>query len=1122
MKTPVLSLALGAVFLAALAYTGSAAVITVTTKENVNPPAGQTSLLQAMKAAKAGDTIAFNIPGTGPFYIATPPEGYPLITANGLTIDGYTQPGSSPNTNPILGANNAKLMIVLDSRNGNFTSMNYQPDNSRGAGYDDSEFAILGVFRAENVTIRGLSLLGKVPAEGDNSNYGISFARDYEGTANGGHISGCWIGLDPDGKTLSGTKYAITVFRHRNLDNQNPVLVTNLTVGVKKGSANPRAEFNLILQAAIPMIIEGEAPRISGNFIGVFPDGLHDYNVASDPAYTGDFQFEGAIEIGRGNNNTVIGVDGDGVNDADERNVIGGTLPPSLNGYDHTIEFYGNTPGTNIVIAGNYIGVGIDGTTAFTNGVPAINASGGASSFRIGSNFDGVSDNLEGNVIANYFPADVIGLVDLAGNPGNLSFFDEISTTGTISFRGNSTVNDFPFPVSPLKVDGGVEGAWLTTYYSRVMLDSTLGVFPELSTNTTVKKLVGKAPVGNTDFPVLTIDLYAADPAGIQTGIDLAIPGLTNGFVQGKAYIASFVDNSAADLNKKAGEFEFDLSAVELKGTLLTVTANYSTKTASDPTAKVITGPFSAPVEVQYSPGSIESVGLRRIVADTPIILPAGDALGNWEPNASVLGTSTFLIEGNTFAEGTTDSQRYVIGFQPAAGGAYKQGEAIFADNGQPFKGIINASRQNGNPGRVAGDKRPGAVNFVSGVEASPHVYAEFASDNRWTLGFDRLVDGRYGVVQGFSLDPATLAQKSLFKATDSALGRLTSGAAPGNQISRFGGDVVFLDNGNFVSVVEDRSLVFRPDGNAAVATIFTPAGAVVKDSFLVANGDLWSNVAAYKGGFAVRVVDTIYFYDNAGNLKGKVNQDTSNEKFSNGRGDGTRIAGHINSPYVFLTGKVTTGPLVKVAAFDATTFTAVGVADVSEGAFAGQFDRANLAVDALNRVVVSWVAQPTGYEAQQVAARVLEYLPASKSFKALTASFLPFVNTAKTGGIRTLQMSIATTTKQILVAAKGEINLQNKPDAGVNSPREVNFFTVISHPAPKEDPTTPVGGGTSEGKLSIAKAGANVSITWTGSGFVLQSAPTVTGAWTTVTTTGNSHTATPGGAAAFYRLSKP
>ena len=76
-------------------------------------------------------------------------------------------------------------------------------------------------------------------------------------------------------------------------------------------------------------------------------------------------------------------------------------MPPALGGYDHNIEFYGNNLRTNIVIAGNYIGVGIDGVTRFTNGVPVLSASGDGAEFRFGSDLDGVSDTLEGNVVAD-------------------------------------------------------------------------------------------------------------------------------------------------------------------------------------------------------------------------------------------------------------------------------------------------------------------------------------------------------------------------------------------------------------------------------------------------------------------------------------------------------------------------------------------------------------------------------------------------------------------------------------------------------------------------------------------------------------------------------------------------
>lgn len=506
---------------------------------------------------------------------------------------------------------------------------------------------------------------------------------------------------------------------------------------------------------------------------------------------------------------------------------------------------------------------------------------------------------------------------------------------------------------------------------------------------------------------------------------------------------------------------------------------------------------------VPVKPGSIEAVGLTRIVPDAVVINQQLDALGNWEPYASVLGTSTFLIEANAYAENTTDKQRYVVAFQPAVGGPMKLGEGFYNDAGQPYRDEINMSRQNGNPGRVAGDTRPGAVNFMVGGETSVHAYEAFQSGNRWNGGFDRLGDGRYGTVQTFSLDTATLTQTALSKAQDSANGRLTSGGAPGNQITRFGGDIVALGNGNFVSVVEDRSGVLNA-GNAAVATIFAPDGSVVKESFLVAPGDIWANVAAVKDGFVVRVQGKLYFYDNAGNAQGEpVDQDTSGESFDRGRGDGTRLAGHINSPYVVLVGKVTTGSVVRAAAWDARTRAFVAVTDVSEGGFRGDFDRAAAAMDALGRITVAWASRPDGYEQQQVATRVLvvDDSVTPRVIRPLTASFLPFVNTHQAGGIRSVGMTVAMTTKQILVAAKGEINLQNSPAQGANSPREINFYTVISHPDPKDDPTPGIGG---TGPTLFVTRGVN-QLTVTSNpqplpaGFVLQAAQSANGPWTTL-----------------------
>lgn len=1119
--------------LAGLMATAQARVITVTTADNINPGSG-TSLLQALSNLQDGDEIRFNIPGPGPHYIATPPGGYPLITKNNVTIDGYSQPGSSPNTNPILAPNNAQIKIVLDSRNGNVRLMDFPGDSPEDdTGYGDTESAVIGVLGAKNFKLQGVSILA-VPtiSGGQVAVYGVSFAKGASG-----QVCGCWIGVAPDGNTLAAPADGITGFRYRVRSGgtvlQN-ILIDDLVIGVGKASANAPAEFNVFTGIpAIPIIVEGNGTRISGNFINVFPDGLRDFN----PAFTSEFYgtYEGAIEIGRGGNNTVIGTDGDGINDANERNIIAGTVPQSMGGYDHTIEFYGQNPGTNVVIAGNYIGVAINGWTYFTNGVPAINAAGTSAQYRIGSNFDGVSDDVEGNFIVNNWPIELFPPTDMWWYAQNLNFFDELATSGIVSLRGNSLVNNFPFPVSVMKDNG----EFLKNYYAKALADVNAGYVPVLDTNlTTIDRIVGTVPLPNADWSTIIIDIYAADPVGITNGQATAIPDLPWGFVQGRYYMASFVDNGPEDRDKAVGKFDFDISKIEVKGMYLTVTANYVKTGTSGPSAVILTSPFSDPAVVTFTPGSVESVGLRHIVKDTILnkeYLLGNNmpALGNWEPYSSVLGTSTFLIIGNTYADDGA-SQRWVVALQPADGSKpMVLGEAFYSDDGQPYRGQINASRQNGNPGRVAGDKRPGAVNFMTGAEVSPHAFPDFFnSDGRWNGGMDRGPDGRYAAVQIFSLNPDTLEQTPLTKLFDANLGRLPDGSYPGStpEISRFGGELACLDNGNFVVVIDDKSNLIAPF-RAPTAVIVAPDGTIVKETFQIGteSDQIWSNVAAYQGGFVARFRGVLYFYDNDGNLKGTVDQDTSSgESFDRGRGDGTRIAAHINSPYVFLAGKIRTGDAVMLVAWDARDQSFVAKAEVSEPAFPGNVDRVNLAVDALNRVTVVWECKVPGYESGQyhTAARVFALDPVAKQINPLTKSFLPFYNSAHEAAkradslIRVYRPTVSMTTKQIMVAAKGEINSELKPENNIDTPKEVNFYVVITHPAPAEDPTPGIGGPPPT--LSVKRNGTTITISWpAATGWVLQATDSLSAPdWKDVGTA-NPAVITIGPGSKFYRLKR-
>ncbi len=77
---------------------------------------GTGSLRQAILDANSmgGGTINFNIPGSG-VHTISPMTVLPTITQT-VTIDGYTQPGSSANTNPPTMGINAVILIQLSGQ----------------------------------------------------------------------------------------------------------------------------------------------------------------------------------------------------------------------------------------------------------------------------------------------------------------------------------------------------------------------------------------------------------------------------------------------------------------------------------------------------------------------------------------------------------------------------------------------------------------------------------------------------------------------------------------------------------------------------------------------------------------------------------------------------------------------------------------------------------------------------------------------------------------------------------------------------------------------------------------------------------------------------------------------
>jgi hypothetical protein len=605
-------------------------VVTTTT------PTGAGSLTEAINALVDGDRITFNIaPLDGSVkYIDTPFDGYPLITNNNITIDGYTQNGASANTASIHSPNNAALKIVLRSIDGNGVSMKQACETVAGItyggdfGFGNGEIATLGFFRASNAWVKGICFLvapGATTTYSVGNSKSICFATDAPDVGSNNcqnfHVSGCWWGVDPVTKlvaympnntTVLTPDYAIATYgsgpNAGSLPNSMP---GPGTLGVGANSTNPRAEFNIFV-TGYGFDSQGFSQRVSGNFWGVLPDGTTaaDMSVLNGGTQHGD----GFVEWGGTVHDNVVGTDGDGVNDADEANIFG---PWANGGID--IYFYSGMR-SNLVFAGNNFNCDINGKS-FGKGTNAnwiMHKFSESSIVRLGSDFNGVSDALEFNRIAD------MGLFEintLTGYTTNLYYLSMRGNILTNTIGGNQTGSLRP-PVG----DGQDPANGLNLYNK--FIDTTGGNLPIIPVISTASATSLQGTCGlplNQPWNVYTnlmVDLYEASPDVVP---------------QGMRWIASFKDNSAADGNAAVGAFTFNTTGLGItSSTKLVITVTYSKDTA--PTIASVSRSGSQ-VTVNVNNPGVATYGIQKSAALSPTSWSAaGVAVG---------GTATFTDSSN-------------------------------------------------------------------------------------------------------------------------------------------------------------------------------------------------------------------------------------------------------------------------------------------------------------------------------------------------------------------------------------------------------------------------------------------------------------------------------------------
>jgi CSLREA domain-containing protein len=422
-------------------------------------------------AGAAGlDTIAFAIPGAGVKTI-TPASPLPAIT-EAVFINGYTQPGSSPNTNALNAGINAVLLIELNGDTAGGLHVNAAGSVIRGLNVHGLVGDQIEV-NASNVTLAG-NFLGTNPAgtaatggggsgirltSGDNVVIGGAAAADrnlvsgdtggsvviFLLSGDGALIQGNYIGTDVTGTlALNATVFNSPSGIWVHSPTSNTTILGNLISGNSGGG----------------MEMSGVGGVIQGNLIGTQRDGV---------SALGNLNDGGISLIGNGY-------------------AVGGTG----SGQGNTIAF--NVGGVHIV--DNFVGDSILGNSIFSNGVLlGIRLHTGTPLANDACDVD----TLPGNQGQNY---PVITSAPIAA--GNVTISGTLNSTASTTFRIEFFSNVIAHP------SGNGEGKTFIGF-ANVTTDG--------SCNVSFGPLVFAVPPGQTIFSAT-----ATDPANNTSEFAVAFP----------------------------------------------------------------------------------------------------------------------------------------------------------------------------------------------------------------------------------------------------------------------------------------------------------------------------------------------------------------------------------------------------------------------------------------------------------------------------------------------------------------------------------------------------------------------------------------------------------------------
>ncbi len=352
-----------------------------------------------------------------------PLSALPPIEAK-VDINGYSQPGASANTAIAPAALNGNLLIEISGKNVKNYALLFDGDAAGGAGS----------------SVRGLVI---------NRFTGNTIVVG----ANNITVAGNYIGTDPTGLIDFGNTGPGITWQYGTTD----------TFDAKIGGLSP-ADRNLISGNEDAGSYPSNGWTFQGNFIGVDATGL--------------------VAMG----NSTAGASGGISADNCENVTIGGDKPGAINVIASN-NSHGVAPDftQNIIIAGNYIGVGADGTTSLPNGGAGIVLTNSTNAL-IGGSTEG-----SGNTIANstlqgvYLGTGNDGVV-VAGNTVSSNTTGGIYTQGGVNITIGGTASNIANTVDSNGNDGinAFESSNVLIGRNTINSNSNIGVLVNGSTNVTV------------------------------------------------------------------------------------------------------------------------------------------------------------------------------------------------------------------------------------------------------------------------------------------------------------------------------------------------------------------------------------------------------------------------------------------------------------------------------------------------------------------------------------------------------------------------------------------------------------------------------------------------------------